>query len=230
MHGDLNSAHLGCRWDYAQPLNRDIKIADNKLETLLTNTGGHSHIQQRHTWRGKECQAALDHVPTWNYHLPPDVTKPNPKSHTKFDHNQIWTQLPHMDFPEQTHPARIPPPDFSQRIDTVFFKRHTDDWKAQIKKQMLGDLAENPTGQALANLIQKKQDILAKDVRWLQDKAWKMRRRAGERKEHRNKTQNNLRQQIFLTHPLGEINKTLPPFREAKLVARAEGENSRHRG
>jgi len=28
------------------------------------------------------------------------------------------------------------------------------------------------------------------------------------------------------THPQGESNKTLPPFREAKLVARAEGENN----
>ena len=35
-------------------------------------------------------------------------------------------------------------------------------------------------------------------MRWLQDKAWKARRRAGERKEHRNKTQNNLRQRISL--------------------------------
>jgi len=35
---------------------------------------------------------------------------------------------------------------------------------------------------------------------------------------------------ILLTHPLGESNKTLPPFPEAKLVARAEGENSRHKG
>jgi len=34
-------------------------------------------------------------------------------------------------------------------------------------------------------------------VRWLQDKAWKARRRTGERKEHKNKPQNNLRQRIF---------------------------------
>jgi len=59
-------------------------------------------------------------------------------------------------------------------------------------------LAENPTGQALADLIQKEQDILAKEVRWLQDKAWKAHRRAGERMEHRNKTQNTLRQRISL--------------------------------
>jgi len=39
---------------------------------------------------------------------------------------------------------------------------------------------------------------LAKEVRWLQDKAWKARRRAGERKEHRNKTQNTLLKRISL--------------------------------
>jgi len=35
---------------------------------------------------------------------------------------------------------------------------------------------------------------------------------------------------ILLNHPLGESNKPLPPFREAKLVARAEGENTRYKG
>jgi len=35
---------------------------------------------------------------------------------------------------------------------------------------------------------------------------------------------------ILCTHPLGESNETLLPFREAKLVARMEGENSRHKG
>jgi len=39
---------------------------------------------------------------------------------------------------------------------------------------------------------------LAKEVRWLQDKAWKARRRAGERKEHRIKTQNTLLKRISL--------------------------------
>jgi len=53
-------------------------------------------------------------------------------------------------------------------------------------------LDENPTGQVLADLIHKEQKILAKEVRWLQDKAWKARRRAGDRREHRNKTQNTL--------------------------------------
>jgi len=61
-----------------------------------------------------------------------------------------------------------------------------------IKTQIKGDLDENPTGQALADLIHKEQKILAKEVKWLQDKAWKARRRADERKEHRNKTQNTL--------------------------------------
>jgi len=67
-----------------------------------------------------------------------------------------------MDFPKQAHPARNPPPDFSQRIGTVFFKQHTDNWKSRIKKQILGELEENPTDQALADLIQKEQEILAK--------------------------------------------------------------------
>ena len=83
-----------------------------------------------------------------------------------------------MDFPKLDNPALTPPPDFSQRIDTVF-KRHIDDWKVRIKNQIQGELTENPTGQALADLIQKEQEILAKEVRWLQDKAWKARRRAG---------------------------------------------------
>jgi len=113
LQGDLNSAHLGCRWDYALPLNKDIGTADNKLEHFLSSTGGHSHTQQEHTWKGKACQVALDHVVTWNYHLPPHVAKQNPKFHKKFDHNQIWTQLPHMDLPKQETPARTTPPDFS---------------------------------------------------------------------------------------------------------------------
>jgi len=78
---------------------------------------------------------------------------------------------PHLDFPKLANPARTTPQDFSQRIDTVFFKRHVDDWKAQIKSQIQGDLVENPTGQALADLIHKEQEILTKEVRWLQDKA-----------------------------------------------------------
>ena len=59
-------------------------------------------------------------------------------------------------------------------------------------------MVENPTGQALADLIHKEQKILAKEVRWLQDKAWKAHRRSGERKEHRNKTQNTLLKRISL--------------------------------
>jgi len=198
MQGDLNFAHPGCQWDYAQPLNKDIGMADNKLEHFLSSTRGHSYAQQEHTWKGKGCQVALDHVITWNYYLPPQVTKPNPTPHKKFDHNQIWTQLPHLDFPKLAIPARTSPPDFSQRIDTVFFKQHVDDWKVRIKTQIQGDLDKNPTLQALADLIHKEQEILAKEVRWLQDKAWKARRRSGERKEHRNKTQNTLRQRISL--------------------------------
>ena len=35
LQGDLNCAHPGGRWDYAQPLNKDIGMADNKLEHLI---------------------------------------------------------------------------------------------------------------------------------------------------------------------------------------------------
>ena len=60
-------------------------------------------------------------------------------------------------------------------------------------------MTENPTGQAFADPIHKEQEVLAKEVRWLQDTAWKARRRAGERKDHTgNKTQNTLRQRISL--------------------------------
>ena len=83
MQGDLNCAHPGCRWDYAQPLNRDLGMADNKLQHFLDSTEGHCYAQQEHTWKGKGCQAALDHVIIWNYYLPPQITKPNPKSHKK---------------------------------------------------------------------------------------------------------------------------------------------------
>ena len=197
-------------------------MADNKLEHFLSSTGGRSYIQQEHTWKGKGCQAALDHVITWNYHLPPQVAKPNPKSDKKFDHNQIWTKFPHLDFPRLAIPARTPPPDFYQQIDIVFFERHVDDWKARIKTQIQGELTENPTGQALADLIHKKHKVLAKEVRWLQDKTWKARRRAGERKEHRNKTQHTLQQRISLlkaalteTAPLQPKDKSKGPTRRA---------------
>jgi len=49
-------------------------------------------------------------------------------------------------------------------------------------------LDENPTGQALSDLIHKEQFFLAKEVRI----------RAGERKEHTNKTQNTLLKRISL--------------------------------
>ena len=57
--GNCLLIYQGCQRDCTQPLNRDIWIADNKLETFLTNTGGYSHVQQKHTWKGKDCQAAL---------------------------------------------------------------------------------------------------------------------------------------------------------------------------
>ena len=50
----------------------------------------------------------------------------------------------------------------------------------------------------MADLIHKEQKILAKEVRRLQDKAWKARKRASERREHRNKSQNLLLKRISL--------------------------------
>ena len=94
-------------------------------------------------------------------------------------------------FPKTGKHSPGPPNPISPNVLTPSsFKRRVDDCKARIKTQIQGDLDENPTGQALADLIHKGQKILAKEVRWLQDKAWKARRRAGERREYRNKTQN----------------------------------------
>jgi len=45
MQGDLNCAHPGCRWDYAQPLSKDLGMADNKLERFLNSTGMVPFIQ-----------------------------------------------------------------------------------------------------------------------------------------------------------------------------------------
>ena len=142
-------------------LNLSIKTLerrDNKLEHFLKNTSGCFHAQQEHTWKGKERRAALDHVLTWNYHLPPQAARPIPKSHRKFDQCQVWTQLPHLDFPKQANTARITQPDFYQRIDTVFFKH----WKVRIKLQIKGELDVNPTGQALADLIHEEQIFFGK--------------------------------------------------------------------
>ena len=73
-------------------------------------------------------------------------------------------------FPQTGKHGPDHPTGFSQRIDIVFFKRHVDDWKVRIKTQIQGDLDENSTGQALADLIHKEPKIVAKEVRWLQDK------------------------------------------------------------
>jgi len=69
------------------------------------------------------------------------------------------------DFPKLANTARTTPPDFSQRIDTVFFKRDVDEWKARTKTQIKEEFHENPTGQALADLIHKEQICLTKEVR-----------------------------------------------------------------
>ena len=89
LQGDLNSAHPGGRWDYAQPLNKDIGTADKKLEHFIKSTNGNFYTQREHTWKGKDCRAALDHVLTWNYHLPPQVTRTLPESHKRFDHTNM---------------------------------------------------------------------------------------------------------------------------------------------
>ena len=47
MQGDMNCAHPGCRWGYAQPLNKDLGMADNKLEHFLNSTRGHSYAWAR---------------------------------------------------------------------------------------------------------------------------------------------------------------------------------------
>ena len=106
--------------------------------------------------------------------------------------------------------ARTTQPDFSQRMDTVFFKRHVDEWKTRIKTQIQGYLKESPTGQALADLIHKEQKILAKEVRRLQDKAWKARKRASERREHRNKNQNLLLKRISLNLVIRKVPGSIP--------------------
>jgi len=81
-------------------------------------------------------------------------------------------------------------------------------------------LVENPTGQALADLIHKEQKILAKEVRWLQDKAWKARRRAREKKEHRNETQNTLSKRISLLKAALTETTPLQPKDKIKGAAR----------
>ena len=123
-------------------------------------------------------------------------------------------------FSKQASTSRTTQPDFSQRIDTVFFKRHVDEWKTRIASQIQGDLKENPTGQALADLIQKEQSILAKEVRRLQDKAWKARKRASERREHRNKNQNLLLKRISLLEAAFRETAPLQPQDKIKRATR----------
>jgi len=55
MQGDLNFAHPGSRWDYAQPLNRDLGTADNRFEHLLSN----SYAQQEHTRLAKDVKLMM---------------------------------------------------------------------------------------------------------------------------------------------------------------------------
>jgi len=59
MQGDLNCAHPGSRWDYAQPLNRDLGTADNRFEHFLSSTGGHSYAQQEHTRLAKDVKLMM---------------------------------------------------------------------------------------------------------------------------------------------------------------------------
>ena len=115
--------------------------------------------------------------PTLNHNTKPQIP-------LKFDHNQLWTQLPHLDSPKLANTARTTPPDFSKRIDTVFFKRHVDDWKARIKTQIKEALAENPTGQALADLIHKEQKFWQKRSDGYRIKLGKHADVQAKRKEH----------------------------------------------
>ena len=55
MQGDLNFAHPGSQWDYAQPLNRDLGTADNRFEHLLSN----SYAQQEHTRLAKDVKLMM---------------------------------------------------------------------------------------------------------------------------------------------------------------------------
>jgi len=64
-------------------------------------------------------------------------------------------------------------------------------------------------------LIQQEQGILAREIKRLKDKAWKARRRAGERKEHRNNTQNDLRQRIYLLK--AALTEAAPSHHEDKI-------------
>ena len=59
LQGDLNSAHPGGRWDYAQPLNKEIGTADKKLEHFIKSTNGNFYTQQKHTWKGKEMPSGI---------------------------------------------------------------------------------------------------------------------------------------------------------------------------
>jgi hypothetical protein len=95
-----------------------------------------------------------------------------------------------------------------------------DEWKKRIETQIQGDLKENPTGQALADLIHKEQKILAKEVRRLQDKAWKARKRASERREHRNKNQNLLMKRISLLEASLRETAPLQPQDKIKRATR----------
>jgi hypothetical protein len=95
-----------------------------------------------------------------------------------------------------------------------------DEWKTRIETQIQGDLTENPTGQALADLIHKEQKILAKEVRRLQDKAWKARKRASEKREHRNKSQNLLLKRISLLEAALRETAPLQPQDKIKRATR----------
>jgi len=44
MQGDLICAHPGCRWDYAQPLTKDLRLADDKLEHFLQDHTRCTHL------------------------------------------------------------------------------------------------------------------------------------------------------------------------------------------
>ena len=60
MMGDLNCAHPGSRWEYAQLLNRDLGMADNKFEIFLSSTQTYVYTDTQDT---RDTQTPETHRP-----------------------------------------------------------------------------------------------------------------------------------------------------------------------
>ena len=105
-------------------------------------------------------------------------------------------------------------------VDKTFGVGHNSFQDTRHAQEVTSCSKENPTGQALADLIHKEQKILAKEVRRLQDKAWKARKRASERREHRNKNQNLLLKRISLLEAALRETAPLQPQDKIKRATR----------